>query len=323
MDEPVPITGLGRTSGVLRSADGRLRLGWRLLSFVATATLIAVIVSAIAPAGVIGGSAALLAGATSGGWILLAAEGRKPGALGFHLSRETMPEVLRGLGLGVLVGLTVVGGIALLGGLRWSPEDGSVAGWFTGAAGALLFLALPAAAEEALLRGYPLQALAEAWGAGKALIVTSGVFGVLHLWNPGATALGTVNVAVAGLFLGVVYLRTLSLWWASGAHLGWNWAHGYLADVPVSGLDVIDAPFYSGVAVGPDWLAGGPFGPEGSLVATGVVLGVAGACWWGPWLRPGAAALATEPLAPGQIEWRSGSSDLKGRQVKTRDRGTE
>jgi CAAX protease family protein len=228
--------------------------------------------------------------------MLLAADGRRPGALGFHLSRETVPEVGKGLALGVLVGLAVVGGMASLGGLRWSPEDGSWVAWLVGGLGALLLLALPAAAEEALLRGYPLQALAEAWGAGGALVATAGVFGALHLGNPGATVLGTVNVAAAGLLLGVVYLRTVSLWWATGVHLGWNWALGYLADVPVSGLEMMDAPFYEGVAGGPDWLGGGSFGPEGSLVATVVVLTVTAACWWGPWLRPGAAASATEPL---------------------------
>ena len=169
--------------------------------------------------------------------------------------------------------------------------------WLAGGGQALLLLAVPAAAEEALLRGYPLQALAEAWGPGWALAVTSGVFGVIHLGNPEVTPLGTLNVALAGLFLGVVYLRTTSLWWATGVHLGWNWAHGYLADVPVSGLDLWDAPFYEGLARGPVWLGGGDFGPEGSVVATFVVVGATCLCWRAPWLRPSEAAMVARPLA--------------------------
>jgi membrane protease YdiL (CAAX protease family) len=168
----------------------------------------------------------------------------------------------------------------------------------TGAAGALAFFAIPAAAEEALLRGYPLQALAEQWGPGWALAITALAFGALHLGNSNVTLFGTLNVAVAGIFLGIVYLKTLSLWWATGAHLGWNWVHGYVADAPVSGLELMDAPFYDAVASGPEWLGGGSFGPEGSLVATVVLAAASLWCWRARALRADAAAVAlVSPLA--------------------------
>ena len=102
---------------------------------------------------------------------------------------------------------------------------------------------------------------------------------------------------MGGAFLGVVYLKTLSLWWATGAHLGWNWTHGYLADVPVSGLELIDAPLYEGVVSGPLWLGGGAFGPEGSLLATAVLFVATLLCWRARSLRPGEAVLAARPLA--------------------------
>jgi len=267
------------------------------VGFVLVAAFIATLVGAVTPRGVVWGSLALLTGSIVAGWLWLAADGRGPDALGFHVSSETVPEAAKGLAVGVGIGLVVIGVMAVLGGVRWTSQDGTAVAWLWGGAGALAFLTLPAAAEEALLRGYPLQALAEAWGPGRALVATSVVFGALHLGNPGATALGTVNVGAAGMLLGVVYLRTGSLWWATGVHLGWNWAHGYLADVPVSGLEVIDAPFYEGVARGPEWLGGGAFGPEGSVIATVVVLAAAAACWWGPWLKPGSAVLASRPLA--------------------------
>jgi CAAX protease family protein len=195
----------------------------------------------------------------------------------------------------VVAGAVVVA-LAVFGALRWAPQQGTALGWLGGAAGALLFLVVPAAAEEAFLRGYPLQALAEAWGPWPALGVTSVAFGALHLRNPGVTAIGATNVAVAGVFLGMVYLRTGSLWWATGAHVGWNFAHGYLADVPVSGLELMDAPLYEGVLRGPSWLSGGAFGPEGSLLATAVVCVAVALCWQGAWLRPGPAALSSRPL---------------------------
>jgi hypothetical protein len=163
--------------------------------------------------------------------------------------------------------------------------------------GAFSVLLIPAAGEEALLRGYPLQALTEAWGAKAALGVTSLLFGAMHLANPGVTVLATLNVIVAGLFLGVLYLKTASLWLATGAHLAWNWCTGYLADVPLSGLEILDAPLYEGVVRGPDWLGGGSFGPEGSLVSTVLLAGVVVWCWRSESLRPSEAALAARPLA--------------------------
>ena len=282
---------------VLTATDGRFRLGWRLLLFLVVASLVDVIVAIALPAGTQYGSAALLLGALVGGWATLALDGRAPGALGFYLRPVAGREVAAGLGLGVVVAIVLVLVMAALGVLRWSAQQGTAGAWLVGSASSLLFLTLPAAAEEALLRGYPLQALAEAWGPWAALFVTSIAFGAVHFANPDVTWLGMANIAAAGLLLGAVYLRTGSLWWATGVHVGWNWAQGYLADVPVSGLELLDAPFYDGVAQGPDWLSGGGFGPEGSALATVVVLAAAAACWWGPWLRPGEAALLASPLA--------------------------
>jgi membrane protease YdiL (CAAX protease family) len=234
-----------------------------------------------------------------GGALVLALDGRGPAALGFPLGPAALAESFKGLVLGTAVALAVVALMAATGVLGWIPDDGTVVGWLTAGLGALAFLALPAAAEEALLRGYPLQALSEAWGPFWALALTAGLFAAAHRWNPGMTTIGAVNIGVAGIFLGVVYLRTASLWWATAAHLGWNWAHGYVADAPVSGLELLDAPLYDSVARGPTWLGGGSFGPEGSLLATLVVGAAALLCWrWG-WLTASPSARAARPLALG------------------------
>lgn len=272
-------------------------MGWRLLLYMLLTVLVTAAAMTVLPPGLLAGAAATLAGALAAGWTVLALDGRKPGALGFYLARASARESLGGVAVGVGVASAIIGAIALFGALRWSPEPGTAVDWLVGAGGAAAFLAVPAAAEEAVLRGYPLQALAESWGPAWALWITAAAFGALHLSNPGVTALAAVNVAGAGLLLGVVYLRTASLWWATGVHLGWNWAQGYLADVPVSGLELMDAPFYEGIAGGPAWLGGGAFGPEGSVLTTLVVLAAAALLWTRPWLRPSRAALAARPLA--------------------------
>jgi len=48
---------------------------------------------------------------------------------------------------------------------------------------------------------------------------------------------------------------------------------------------------------GPAWLGGGGFGPEGSVVATVVVLAATVLCWRARWLAPAPAVRAARPLA--------------------------
>jgi membrane protease YdiL (CAAX protease family) len=294
---PRPSESAGVLATIMREPGGRLRLGWRLSFFVVLAATLAIAVAFVLPQGMLTTSFAILVGAGVAGALLLALDDRPAEALGFHVGRSALSESGLGLLLGIVVAAVVVGLMAAFGVLGWAADEGGAGAWMTGAASALLFLAVPAAAEEALLRGYPIQAIAEVHGPTAALLVTSAVFGALHLTNPNVTWIGTLNVTVAGAFLGVVYLKTLSLWWATGAHLGWNWTHGYLADVPVSGLELMDAPLYEGTVSGPEWLGGGAFGPEGSLVATAVLFVVTLLCWRSRALRPGASALAARPLA--------------------------
>lgn len=236
------------------------------------------------------------------GWILLALDGRRPGALGFYLTPSLAGESLRGVGLGVGVAALVVLGSVALGGIWWRGEPGGLWEFLGAGALSLWFFTLPAAAEEVLFRGYFLQALAESWGAKRALWATSLAFGLVHLSNPNTSIVGISNIIVAGLFLGVVYLKTASLWWATGAHLGWNWALAYAADLPVSGLELADSPLYEGVPRGAEWISGGAFGPEGSVLATAGFALAAYLVWRSPRFNPGQSAKDVRPLilsAPG------------------------
>ena len=281
---------------VLRTEAGRLRLGWRLLAFVVVALCVTVALGLVLPPHLVSGSLALLVGSCVAGWMLLASEGRAAPALGFHLSPEGGAELATGLGLGLGVAGVAVAGLWATGAVGWAVEAGTVSGWLGGAGTALLVLAVPAAAEEALLRGYPLQALAEAWGVGRALLVTSAAFALAHLGNPGITALAVLNIGLAGLWLGLVWVRTGSLWWATGAHLGWNWGSAYVADLPVSGLELFDAPFYEAFMSGPEWLGGGAFGPEGSVLATLTMGAASWWCWKTDRLRASETVVAAKPL---------------------------
>jgi uncharacterized protein len=273
-----------------------LRLIWRVLLFILLFMVFSVLGSLLALPGLPGQTFPILLAALLAGWILLRLDGKAPGALGFYLAPSAGRESLGGVALGGLVAVAVVLGIAAVGGVRWSGDVGSLEEYLLAAAAAFWLFAIPAAAEEALLRGYLFQALSEGWGAVQALWLTSLVFGLLHLGNPNVAPVGFASIVAAGLFLGVVYLRTASLWWASGAHLGWNWAHGFLADLPVSGLDLLDAPLVEAHVRGADWVSGGAFGPEGSVLAAGVLGLTALALWKASWLSPGERAKEVRPL---------------------------
>lgn len=265
--------------------------GWcwalaRILLFVGLLLTASVALEWALPDGLVGQGAAIFVAATAVGWLLLRKDGAPPGALGLPVDRETARELLSGLALGVGVAGLALGLIALAGGVRWVREPGSAGAWLGGGAAWMARLALPAAAEEVALRGYLFQVVARAWSPAAALVGTSVVFALLHLGNPGVGWAGLVGITAAGLLLGALVLRSRALWWAVGAHLGWNWTLAWPADLVVSGLDLADTPGLDARISGPAWLSGGAFGPEASALASLALVVVAWAVWRARWIAP-------------------------------------
>ena len=220
-------------------------------------------------AGLLAGSALTLVAAVTAGMLpLTRLDRRPPGALGFAWNRDALRESARGLAIGLVAIAVAALLMAVTGGLGFHAAPGSPAGWLKQAAWGFALLAVAAAAEEALFRGYAFQWLARAAGPVAATIVASGVFAAAHLQNPNADAFAVLNIFLAGVLLSVAYLRTRSLWFATAVHLGWNWGMASLLDLPVSGLEILDAPLYEPVIGGPQWLTGGAFGPEAGLAGT-------------------------------------------------------
>ncbi len=261
---------------------------WHLAVYLGVVTLGLALLGLLgaADAGPGGRGGALLLAALAAGWAVSALEGRAFSELGFGLDRGVVRGTLGGLALGLAAVGALLALLTLAGVVAWSGTDGGVPAWLGRGGRTLALLGLAAAAEEALVRGYPLQLLTARAGPGAALLATSAAFGALHLGNPGVGWIAAVNVAAAGVALGVLALRTGSLWWATGAHLGWNWGQAFLADLPVSGLELVDTPFWEAVAVGPTWLSGGGFGVEGSALAAPVLAAAAWWAWRTPRLRP-------------------------------------
>jgi uncharacterized protein len=266
-----------RPERTVRPGGGWLGALARILVFAALTTLLALPLGMLwsllrlptAGALAFAGTSVVAVAALAAGAILIrAADGRPVAALGIGLSRETPLH----LGLGGLIGtaalVAAVAALLLTGSLRYSAEPGTVGGWL-----AILLVhgavfAVAALAEEAVFRGYPFQVFVRAAGPVVAAVGSSALFAIVHARNPEVGVLGLVNIFLAGLMLAVAYLRTLSLWFATAVHLGWNWATASLFDLPVSGLTAFETPLYDAVIAGPDWWSGGAFGPEGGVVGT-------------------------------------------------------
>jgi uncharacterized protein len=245
----------------------RLRSLGLLAAFVAIFAALTVALGAVTPArDMVLSTFVTLVAALVAGWLLLRFVEHKPFAtLGFGITGRTRREVGIGLLIPILALLVVTGVTALFGATRYGPDAGGARAWIAGNLGLLLVLAIPAAAEEALFRGYPFQKLVEVVGPIAATLLASAGFAIAHRNNPGVNAFALVNIFLAGVMLSLAYLRTRSLWFATAVHLGWNWQMAGPLDLPVSGLELFDTPLYEPRSIGSAWLTGAGFGPEGGL----------------------------------------------------------
>ncbi len=134
----------------------------------------------------------------------------------------------------------------------------------------LLTLAVAALAEEIAFRGYAFQRLIDSVGPTLATLGMSVMFAAMHLVNTNATAASTLVTILAGWLFSIAYLRTRALWLPWGLHFAWNASMGILFGLPVSGLTIFN-PVIVTNAVGPTWLTGGGYGPEGSAIAVFVL----------------------------------------------------
>lgn len=204
------------------------------------------------------------------GLMLLVFERRFPDFIGFSLE----PGWTREFGAGFLMGGVLVGSVAaaffILGQVTWERSAGFAPAEFASWAG--LFL-LYAAGEEMLFRGYGFQRLLEAAGPAGSVALSSLLFGMVHLGNPGATTLGLVNTVVVGILFALAYLCTRRLWLPIGLHWAWNLAEAMLgfrvSGIRIGGMPLVATP--AGPPHGSQWITGGAYGPEGGFVGTVVI----------------------------------------------------
>lgn len=92
--------------------------------------------------------------------------------------------------------------------------------------------------EELMFRGVFFRIFEQGLGSWIALIISSIIFGFMHMVNPNATVLSSVFISLeAGLLMAGAYMLTRRLWMSMGIHFAWNFTLGGVWGTPVSGLD--------------------------------------------------------------------------------------
>lgn len=170
-----------------------------------------------------------------------------------------------GLARGALVGTAMFGAVlVVLAALGVYQVTG------TGPVSSLLsaagIMATAAVLEELVFRGVVFGLLETRLGTWAALLVSSALFGAMHLINnPHATVRVATAIALeAGLMLGAAYIATRTLWVPIGIHFAWNVVES-LSGTTVSGTGGATPSLVTATLQGPTALTGGDFGPEGGV----------------------------------------------------------
>ena len=275
--------------------DRRLRAFWRLLLNILIAILLYLVFSTISVLFIPNSSPvsgdtpqvaipALIAPTIQASVIILSVwiAGRildhRPFAdFGFHFKPRWWADFAFGLALGGVL-MALIFAIELSAG--WvevtqrleRPSEQSP--FLLGMLGQFYFFLLVGIYEELFSRGYQLRNIAEGLNLPRfgprlglllGYLLSSMVFGTLHIFNPNASFVSTFNIVLAGLFLGLGLILTGELAIPIGLHISWNFFQGNIFGFPVSGT----GHQYSLLGIrqaGPDLWTGGAFGPEAGLV---------------------------------------------------------
>lgn len=186
--------------------------------------------------------------------------------LGFY-KENFLSALFKGYGLGLSLFILALAGLVVLGQYQFDSIHldtySLVFTLFT-----IPFWILQGTAEELVTRAWLIPQLAKRTNLKVAIIISSSLFTLLHLGNPGITFLSAIDLFLFGVAMSLYLLKTDTIWGIGGIHGAWNFAQGNLFGVLVSGQS-------SGTSImkfipqgNQDWLSGGSFGIEGSIVSS-------------------------------------------------------
>ncbi|MEH6658218.1 type II CAAX endopeptidase family protein [Leeuwenhoekiella marinoflava] len=128
----------------------------------------------------------------------------------------------------------------------------------------VFFFLIIAVVEESIFRGYIQRNLMLSFNKYVALLISAVIFSLAHGFNPNVSALGLLNIFLAGILLGISYTYTKNLWFPIALHWSWNLFQG------LYGFNVSGQNFYNLINFKieeANKLNGGAFGFEGSYLS--------------------------------------------------------
>ena len=200
-------------------------------------------------------------------------EKRKISTIGFG-RKNFLKKYIKGFFIGFIMMSIVVLILYLFGCI--SIEENPTQPVGISALGGVMFILIgwiiQSATEEILTRGWLMNVLAARYNKGFALIFSSSIFGIMHLFNPNVNYIAVVNIILVGLFFGIYVMKTNDLWAVCGMHAAWNFAQGNIFGFEVSRLNVCVSSIMDFNLVGNKFISGGSFGPEAGIISTFVLI---------------------------------------------------
>jgi uncharacterized protein len=148
--------------------------------------------------------------------------------------------------------------------------------------GSLLGALTSAWVQELIFRA-ALYRITEEWlGTWWALVISSLLFGLIHLSSKGATLVSALAVSLeAGLILGAAYTLTHRIWMALGIHMAWDFANDGIYGVGIAGQSgaKLTGLIHANLS-GPLLFTGGMLGVEASVLTLVVTLLTGAAILW-------------------------------------------
>ena len=188
--------------------------------------------------------------------------------MGFYASAWFKQLALGGLFGFILASLIVI--ISLLSGLM--QFTGVNLGYFTHHllwTGLLVYIGV-GFFEETLARGFIMTALKTTRNKWIIVILSSLIFGLLHIAVPSITLLSLINITMMGVLLAYLFIKTGKLWASIGIHITWNFVHGNIFGSFTNNIAPIS--IFQAELIGAEWLTGGEFGLGGGVICSLVVL---------------------------------------------------
>ena len=134
----------------------------------------------------------------------------------------------------------------------------------------LLAFGVQGASEEVFFRGFMMTSILRKIGVVWAVVISSAVFALLHIFNGGMGVISMTALFFVGAFLALIALRTNSLWTACALHAAWNFGSGLMASGSIGGLTMDYAAVRIGdMGIGQDY---GIIGDPRDLLSIGLMI---------------------------------------------------